>query len=96
MAARAFGSMKMRPRRRVFRNSRASACVATATPQPMSTHGNQSVPGVSQRLMAAQMTTPAEMGEEDAHGEVVEHMTRLSEMTGFVRNDRFRKKIPKI
>ena len=37
-----------------------------------------------------------EMGEEDAHGEVVEHMTRLSEMTGFVRNDRFRKKIPKI
>ena len=45
-------------RRRVLRKRSARACVATAMPQPMSTHGNQSVPGVSHRLIAAERSVP--------------------------------------
>src|SRR5262245_40819777 len=50
--------MKMRSRRRVLRRKSAKAWVARAAPQPSATHGNQSVAGVSQRLIAAQMMTP--------------------------------------
>jgi hypothetical protein len=54
--------MKMRSRRRVLRKRRARSWVATAMPQPISTHGNQRCCGVSHRLTAAHpavMTTKA-------------------------------------